>query len=176
MSNYYLGQIMLAGFNFAPRGFAQCNGQLLPISQNSALFSLLGVQFGGNGTVTFGLPDLRSRTPVGAGSSVDPAWQPPVYTVGMAAGVESVTLLQTAMPMHSHPLNATTTAGSVKSPTGALYGGSGTESFYAANAHPTPLAPPMVGPNGGNAAHNNIQPLSVLGFNIALSGIFPSRG
>jgi len=175
MSNYYLGQIMLAGFNFAPRGFAQCNGQLLPVSQNSALFSLLGVQFGGNGTVTFGLPDLRSRTPVGAVTSVDAAWQPPVYPVGMLAGVESVTLLQTEMPMHSHPLNATTTAGSVKAPTNALYGGSGAESFYAANAHPVPLAPPMVGPNGGSTSHNNIQPLNVLGFNIALSGIYPSR-
>jgi microcystin-dependent protein len=175
MANYYLGQIMLAGFNFAPKGFAQCNGQLLPISQNSALFALLGVQFGGNGTVAFGLPDLRSRTPVGAGPSLDPSWQPPVYTVGMSAGVESVTLLQTEMPSHSHPLNATTTAGAVRAPTNALYGGSGAESFYAGNAHPTPLAPSMVGPNGGNSPHDNIQPLNVLGFNIALSGIYPSR-
>lgn len=175
MSNYYLGQIMLAGFGFAPRGFAQCNGQLMSISQNNALFALLGIQFGGDGSRTFGLPDLQGRAPAGTGASVDAAWQPPPYTVGMAAGVEAVTVLTQQMPVHSHPFNATTTAGTVKAPTNALYGGSGTESFYAASAHPVPLAPSMVDPSGGNTPHDNIQPLSVLGFNIALSGIFPAR-
>lgn len=176
MSNYFLGQIMLAGFDFAPKGFAACTGQLLPIAQNQALFSLLGIQYGGNGTVTFGLPDLRGRVPVGSGASVDSAWQPPPYTIGTIAGVETVTLLTTQMPVHSHAFAATTTAGTVKAPTNALYGGSGAESFYAANAHPVPLAPSMLGLTGGNGAHANVQPLSVLGFNIAMSGIYPSRG
>lgn len=175
MSNYYLGQVMLAGFGFAPKGFAQCNGQLMAISQNNALFSLLGIQFGGDGRTTFALPDLQGRTPAGTGSSVDPAWQPTPYLVGQLAGVESVTVLTPQMPAHSHPLNASTTAGTVRAPTDALYGGSGAESFYAANAHPVPLAPSLVGPSGGNTAHDNMQPLSVLGFNIALTGYYPSR-
>jgi microcystin-dependent protein len=175
MSNYYLGQVMLAGFGFAPKGFAQCNGQLMAIAQNNALFSLLGIQFGGDGRTTFALPNLQSRTPVGTGSSVDPAWQPAPYVMGQLAGVESVTVLTSQMPAHTHPLNASTTAGTVRAPTNALYGGSGAESFYAANTHPVPLAPSLVGPSGGNTAHDNMQPLSVLGFNIALTGIYPSR-
>lgn len=176
MSNYYLGQIMLAGFDFAPKGFAACNGQLMSVAQNQALFSLLGIQFGGDGRTTFGLPDLQGRTPVGTGTSVDAAWQPPSYPMGIMAGVETVTLLSPQMPMHTHPLNATTTAGTVKAPTNALYGGSGAESLYATSAHAIPLSPAMVGPSGGNAAHDNVQPISVVGFNIALSGIYPSRG
>jgi microcystin-dependent protein len=176
MTDYYLGQVMLAGFGFAPRGFAVCNGQLMAISQNNALFSLLGTQFGGDGRTTFALPNLQSRTPVGTGASVDPAWQPTPYTMGEAAGVESVTVLTPQMPVHSHPLNASTTTGTVRAPTNALYGVSGTESFYAANAHPVALAPSMVGLSGGNVPHDNIQPLNVLGFTIALSGIYPSRG
>jgi microcystin-dependent protein len=175
MSSYYLGQIMLAGFGFAPRYFAQCNGQLLPIAQNNALYALLGTQFGGDGVRTFALPDLRGRVPVGTGQSVDANWQPPAYTVGEMAGVENVTLLTTEMPVHTHAFNATSTPGTVKLPTNALYGGFGTEAAYASPAHPVPLAPSTLGPGGGNASHPNVQPFSVLGFNIALSGIFPSR-
>ena len=92
MSEKYLGQIMMAGFGFAPRFMAQCNGQLLAINQNQALFSLLGIQYGGNGTTNFALPDLRSRTPIGYASSVDPSWQPPSVQIGQASGVENVTL------------------------------------------------------------------------------------
>lgn len=175
MSNYFVGQIMLAGFSFAPRGFAACNGQLMPVQQNQALFSLLGVHYGGDGRTTFGLPDLRSRTPVGSGPSVDPNWQPPAYAVGSTAGLETVTLLQSQMPAHTHPLNATTLAGTVKLPTNALYGGSGAENFYATPGHPTPLAASTIGMAGGGQPHPNLQPLSALGFNIAMTGIFPSR-
>ncbi|WP_036139870.1 phage tail protein [Luteibacter sp. 9135] len=175
MSNYFLGQIMLAGFNFAPRGFATCNGQLMPLQQNQALYSLLGVRFGGDGRTTFALPDMRSRTPVGSGPSADGSWQPPAYVVGAAAGAEIVTLLQGEMPMHTHPLNTTTTAGTVKSPANALYGGSGAENFYAPPGHPTPLIGSTVGMAGGNQPHPNLQPYSALGFNIAMTGIFPSR-
>jgi len=175
MSSFYIGQIMLAGFGFAPRYFSTCNGQLMPVSQNQALFALLGVQYGGNGVNTFALPDLRSRVPVGAGPSVDPAWQPPTYAMGEVGGVEAVSLLSSQMPMHSHAFTATTVAGTVKSPVNALYGGFGTESAYAAAGHPVPLAPSTLGPAGGNQSHPNVQPLNVLGFNIALSGIFPTR-
>ena len=87
MSEFFIGQIMMAGFSFAPKYFAQCNGQLLPINQNQALFSLLGTQYGGNGTTNFALPDLRSRTPVGFASSVDPGWQPPSVQIGQAAEI-----------------------------------------------------------------------------------------
>lgn len=176
MSDYYLGQIMLAGFGFAPRFFSSCNGQLLPVSQNQALFSLLGTQYGGNGSATFGLPDLRGRVPVGAGPSMDPAWQPPAYALGEMAGVEAVSLLVTQMPAHSHPFTASTTPGTVKGPTNAVYGGFGAEAAYAPPAHPVPLAASTLSVNGGNQPHPNIQPLNVLGFNIALSGIFPTRG
>lgn len=175
MSDYYLGQIMLAGFGFAPRFFSSCNGQLIPLQQNQALYSLLGVQYGGDGIRTFALPDLRSRVPVGSGPSADATWQPPAYSVGQMAGVEAVSLISTQMPIHSHAFNAAAAAGTVKSPTNALYGGFGTEPAYAAPSPLVPLAPATIGPGGGNQPHPNVQPLSVLGFNIALSGIFPSR-
>lgn len=175
MSNYFLGQIMLAGFSFAPKGFASCNGQLMPVQQNQALFSLIGVKFGGDGRTTFGLPDLRGRSPAGSGPSADANWQPPAYTVGTAAGLENVTLLPGQMPIHTHPLNATTAAGTVKLPTNALYGNSGAENFYATPAHPTPLIGSTIGMTGGDQSHPNLQPFSVLGFNIAMTGIFPSR-
>ena len=98
MSEFFLGQVMMTGFNFAPKYWAQCNGQLLPIAQNQALFSLLGTQFGGDGINTFALPDLRSRTPTGYGSSVDSSWQPPAVQMGQAAGSENVTLLPSNLP------------------------------------------------------------------------------
>jgi microcystin-dependent protein len=176
MSDVYLGQIMLAGFNFAPRGFALCNGQLLPLSQNTALFSLLGTNYGGNGTTSFALPDLQGRTPVGAGSSVDPNWQPSPYPVGTPAGVENVTLLLANLPQHSHLLNATTTATVAKNPTNAIYGMPAEESLYGpASSNLVPLAPTDVTPTGGNQAHNNMQPFLTVNFTIALTGNYPSR-
>ncbi|AIY41595.1 Microcystin dependent protein [Collimonas arenae] len=167
---------MLTGFNFAPRGFALCNGQLLPINQNAALFSLLGVMYGGNGQTTFALPNLQGRAPLHTGPSVDPAWQPSPYVQGQPTGVETVTLLQSQMPQHNHLANASTTAGSVKNPTNALYGGSGSEAIYATAAGPqVTLAPSTLSSSGGSGPHQNMQPCLVLNFNIALTGIFPSR-
>ena len=116
MSEFFIGQIMMAGFSFAPKYFGQCNGQLLPIAQNQALFSLLGTQYGGNGTTTFALPDLRSRTPIGYASSVDPGWQPPAVQIGQTGGVENVTLLQTNIPAHTHAMNASTSPGDNRIP------------------------------------------------------------
>ncbi len=175
MSEFFIGQIMMTGFNFAPKFWALCNGQLLPINQNQALFSLLGTQYGGNGTTNFALPDLRSRTPIGYASSVDPSWQPPAVQIGQASGVENVTLLSTNMPSHTHQLNATTTNGSTRNPNNAIYANT-TASIFAASSGPAiPLNPATVAPAGGNQPHPNLQPYSVINFCVALSGIFPSR-
>ncbi len=175
MSEFFIGQIMLTGFNFAPRLWAQCNGQLLPINQNQALFSLLGTQYGGNGTTNFALPDLRSRTPIGYASSVDPSWQPPSVQIGQVAGVENVTLLSTNLPAHSHSVNATTAAGTTRIPANSLLGTSTSPLVYAMPGAGVAQSPSSVGAAGANQPHPNIQPYSVLNFCVALSGIYPSR-
>lgn len=177
MADVYLGQIMMSGFGFVPRGFAACNGQLLPINQNQALFALLGTMYGGNGTTTFALPNLQGSTPVHSGSSADGSWQPAPYIQGTRAGAEAITLLSTNLPAHGHTANALTTAGTLKNPLNALYGGSGAEAIYepaVAGAQVT-LSSQTLAATGGNQAHNNMQPFRVLNFNIALSGMFPSR-
>lgn len=173
MTEVFLGQIMLTGFQFAPKGFALCNGQLLPITQNQALFSLLGTMYGGNGTTNFALPNMQSRTPVGAGNSADPSWDPTPYQQGEIGGVESVTLLSTQIPPHNHTVNGTTAAGAARNPTGGLYGTNSTSIFGPANGPLVPLQ--GVGPGGGNQPHPNLQPYSVINFVIALVGVYPSR-
>ena len=181
MSEFFIGQIMMAGFNFAPRFWALANGATLPISQNTALFSLLGTQFGGNGTTIFALPDLRSRTPIGYASSVDPSWQPPPVQIGQASGVENVTLLSTNLPSHTHAVNASTANGDNRSASGRVFAtstnaGSPPPNIYAASTGPlVPLNAQSVAPSGGNQPHPNLQPYSVINFCIALSGIYPSR-
>jgi microcystin-dependent protein len=180
MSEFFIGQIMMAGFNFAPKFWALANGQLLPIAQNQALFSLLGTQYGGNGTTNFALPDLRSRTPIGYASSVDPSWQPPSVQIGQSAGVENVTLLSTNLPAHTHAMNASTANGDNRIPAGRLFGTSTSTAtapnLYAASSGSlVPQTPQAVAPAGDNQPHPNLQPYSVINFCIALSGIFPSR-
>jgi microcystin-dependent protein len=181
MSEFFIGQIMMAGFNFAPRFWALANGQLLPINQNQALFSLLGTQYGGNGTTNFALPDLRSRTPIGYASSVDPGWQPPSVQIGQASGVENVTLLSTNLPAHAHQANASTGNGSHRVPSNRVLatstntGGAALPIYAASNGSLVPLNPATVGPAGGNQPHPNMQPYSVINFCVALSGIYPSR-
>jgi microcystin-dependent protein len=181
MSEFFIGQIMMAGFGFAPKFWALANGQLLPINQNQALFSLLGTQFGGNGINNFALPDLRSRTPIGYASSVDPSWQPPSVQIGQAAGVENVTLLSTNLPAHSHMVNASTANGDNRSASGRLFatstnaGGSPPNLYAASNGPLIPLNSQSVVASGGNQPHPNLQPYSVINFCIALSGIYPSR-
>lgn len=182
MSEFFIGQIMMTGFNFAPKFWALCNGQLLPINQNQALFSLLGTQYGGNGTTNFALPDLRSRTPIGYASSVDPSWQPPGVQIGQASGVENVTLLSSNMPAHTHAMNASTTAGDNRNPSTRVFATSTNTapnpavSLYAASTGPAvALNAQTIAPSGGNQPHPNIQPYSTINFCVALSGIFPSR-
>jgi microcystin-dependent protein len=152
------------GGNFAPRGWAFCDGSLLAISQNDALFALIGTTYGGDGQTTFGLPDLRGRLPVHQGSG---------FIIGQAAGTESVTLTVNQIPQHTHAVSARTSA-TAGSPSGAMYGGNTTTTIYTA----TPSAlmnAAMVGIGGGSQPHDNMMPYCVVSFIIALEGIFPSR-
>ncbi|WP_295974578.1 tail fiber protein [uncultured Xanthomonas sp.] len=180
MSEFFIGQIMLTGFAFAPKYFAQCNGQLLPINQNQALFSLLSTRFGGDGKTTFGLPDMRGRTPVSYGPSADPAWQPPALPMGQAAGAETVTLVTDQLPAHLHLMECASAAGNSRNPTGRLFANNGATigaatSLYAAPGSMVPLSQATVSTQGGGQAHPNVQPYTTLNFCVALSGIFPSR-
>lgn len=169
MSDQYVGQIMLASFGFAPRGWAQCNGALLPINQNQALFSLIGVKYGGNGTNNFQLPDLRGRTPIGVNTTG-------THPIGQSAGSENVTLTAEQLPQHAHFAACTTQAGTGRNPTNALYGDSGSATpIYAAPGTQVQLNPATVTNTGGNQPHSNLQPFSVLNFCIALNGVYPSR-
>ena len=173
MADPFLGEIRMFGGNFAPTGWALCNGQLLSIAQNTALFSILGTFYGGNGTTTFGLPDLRGRVPVhqGQGNGLSP------YVVGQMSGTENVTLLSTQMPTHTHTVQCDGQAGGKTNPTGnfpGTVGGTSQEKMYSA-ANNASMAPAMIGPSGGNQPHPNIQPILCVTFIIALVGIFPSR-
>jgi len=167
MSDPYIGQIMLASFGFAPKNWAHCNGATLPINQYQALFSLLGTSFGGNGSTTFMLPDLRGRTPYGMSGA---------YPLGQSGGAESVTLLGTQIPQHMHTAGYSTQNGAVRNPTNALYGNTGASAVYADASGPqVPLNQSTVGNAGQNLPHPNLQPYAVLNFCIALNGIYPSR-
>lgn len=172
MSNPYIGEIRMFGCNFAPRGWAFCNGQLLPIAQNTALFSLLGTTYGGNGTTTFGLPDLRGRVPIhfGQGPGLSS------YSLGQTGGAESVTLLTTQIPAHSHTVNAADTGGNQTSPIAALPAveSTGTSKNFS-NSGTGQMSPAMINPAGGNQPHPNLQPYQTINFCIALEGIYPSR-
>lgn len=177
MSEFFIGQIMMTGFSFAPKYWAQCNGQILPIQQNQALFSLFGTRYGGNGSQNFALPDLRGRTPVGYGPSADPNWQPPPMQIAQAAGSESVTLLSNQLPPHGHQVSGVTTPGDNRNPTSRTFAGTnGGVKFYATQGGAEVVqAPNSVANAGGNLPHPNMQPYSALNFCVALSGIFPSR-
>jgi microcystin-dependent protein len=180
MSQPFLGEIRMFGFGFAPNGWQPCNGQTLAISQYAALFALLGTTYGGNGTSTFQLPNLQSRVPVcqGSGAGLTP------YVLGEQTGTESVTLLTTQMPAHSHAVNAgTTTSGNVAQPAGAypatvqITGETkgGTVNTYSTASPNAIMNPNMIGPSGGNQPHPNIQPVLCVNFCIAMVGLFPSR-
>ncbi len=175
MSNPFLGEIRAWGNSFAPRGWAFCQGQLLSIVQNTALFSLIGTYYGGNGTTNFGLPDLRGRAPLGYGTT--PSGN--VYDLGEQAGEETITLTSNTMPMHTHTISGTSAVGPrSKASDGCAYGtSSGGNAYYAAASSPTTFVNPgTVSPfAGGGQAHTNLQPYLVISWCIALSGIFPAR-
>ncbi len=167
MAEPFLAEIRLMSFNFAPKGWALANGQLLPINQNQALFSLLGTTYGGNGTTNFALPDLRSRTPIHMGNG---------HTLGERAGTESVTLNLTQMPAHTHFVSANNgTTGNVTSPVNNFFSNSAPPNIYTNGTATTTLPANAVSQTGGSQAHNNLQPFLTINFSIALQGIFPSQ-
>lgn len=167
MSEPFLGQLMLVPYNFAPKGWAFCAGQVMSIAQNSALFSLLGTTYGGDGITTFALPDLRGRVPLSSGQG--PGLSP--YQLGQTGGSESVTLLITEIPAHNHLVACYNGDAETSSPVNSLLANSTT---YASTADAT-MAPNMIGPSGGSQPHANVQPYLTLNWIIALEGIFPSR-
>jgi microcystin-dependent protein len=157
----------IVSFNFPPKGWAECNGQLLPINQNQALFSLLGTMYGGNGQTNFALPDFRGRIPVHVGAG---------FIQGQAGGQEAHTLTQSEMPAHNHLVMASTVAqGGNAVPTNRFLGGGNNVYRSASGANLTTLHPSTVSNVGGSQPHTNLQPFLVLNFIIALIGIFPSR-
>lgn len=178
MTEVYLGQIMMTGFGFAPKRFALCNGQLLPVNQNQALFALLGIYYGGNGTSNFQLPNLQGRTPVGQGSSVDPNWQPSDLAIGLSSGTETVTLDSTTLPNHTHQLTGTTRTGTGRSAVGGIAATSSlatVKPYTQAQSNPVPLYAETLAQAGGSLPHDNLQPMRVISFSLAMSGVFPSR-
>jgi microcystin-dependent protein len=164
MAEPFLSEIRIMSFEFAPKGWALSNGQLLPINQNQALFSLLGTTFGGDGRVNFALPDLRGRTPIHVGSG---------HTLGERGGEQAHTLSVAELPTHTHVLNATSNTGNTPLPANNVLADSPSQ-LYAAPANTTSLTPGSVPNVGGSQAHLNMQPFLTLNFCIALQGIFPS--
>jgi len=176
--NPYLGEVRLVPFNFPPLGWAFCQGQLIAISQNTALFSLLGTFYGGDGRSTFGLPNLQGAVIIGQGQSPGLS----LYELGEIGGTSSVTLLTSEMPAHSHniPASAAASHGGVPGPSVALgSGGRGSQDLYvnasAQQTSPVTMAGNVCGTAGGSQPHNNLMPYLVLSYVIALQGIFPAR-
>jgi microcystin-dependent protein len=166
MSTPYIGQLMLVSFNFAPRNFAACNGQLLAISSNQALFSVLGTFYGGNGVQTFALPNLQGRTPVGFNNS---------FNIGQIGGEDFHTLNQNEVPGHTHQLNGTSTPASSQDPIGNVFAVAAGINPYALPNGAQPMMSGAISSFGGSQSHENRQPFLVMNWIIALSGIFPSR-
>jgi microcystin-dependent protein len=177
MADPFLGNVMLVAFDFVPRGWAACNGQLLAINQNAALFSLLGTQYGGNGTTNFALPDLRSRVPVGYGQG--PGLDD--VSIGERAGLESVQVLSANMPSHTHPLNVQSGTGTTPVPgTGTVLAQTVADdgnpvSSYSSSAPNTTIVAASVGTTGSGTPVGIRNPYLGLQYIIAVQGIFPSR-
>jgi microcystin-dependent protein len=176
MGSPFIGEIRLFAGNFAPQGWAFCNGALQSISENEALFNLIGTTYGGDGVNTFALPSLQSRVPVHMGTDSFGT----TYVQGALGGVENVTLTTAQLGAHNHPLNAVNSGASVQSPAGALPGLStssqaGTLQYGNGTATPTTLTPASIGLSGGGQPHTNIQPYLAISFIISLFGIFPSQ-
>lgn len=173
MSDPFLAEVRMVGFNFAPRGWSFCNGQLLPIAQNTALFSLLGTTYGGNGQTTFALPNLQGMVPMfwGQGPGLSS------HDLGETAGTETVTLSQNELPAHTHPVTAANVPGAVKAPSPdvGLDRTSGGNIYLTPPANLVPMAANNPAANVGDQPHNNMMPYTVLNFIIALQGIYPSR-
>lgn len=176
MAESFIGEVRIFGFPFAPRNWAYCNGDLLSIQQNTALFSILGVNFGGDGRTTFGLPDFRSgRVPISAGQGAGLSG----YIVGEIGGAASVTLTVKETPQHAHSASASSTPANVSTPTGGtgIARSKGAMAFAApVAASLAPMSSATIGPaEGGGAPHNNLMPYQVLNYCICINGIYPQR-
>ncbi|HZV35418.1 MAG TPA: tail fiber protein [Verrucomicrobiae bacterium] len=176
MSDQFVAEIRIVGFTFAPKGWATCDGQLLPISQNTALFSLLGTDFGGDGKSTFGLPNLQGSAPMfwGNGAGLTPR------NIGQIGGEQTVTLLQSEIPAHSHPISGNTAAGNQDSASGASWarphlGKTPVNAYTANTGSNVTMNANALSTVGSNFPHNNLSPYLTLLFVIALQGIFPAR-
>ena len=173
MSEPFIGEIRMVGFNFAPRGWALCNGQLLSIASNNALFSLLGTIYGGDGRTTFALPNLQGRVPMhyGSGAGLSPR------LIGEAAGQEAVSLTEAQLPAHTHKARASSLKGNTNSPVGRVWSkDAGVQSAtYTSNAADADMAAGAIAPAGGGQPHNNMPPYLAVNFVIALQGIYPAR-
>jgi microcystin-dependent protein len=173
MSQPYLSQISMVSFNFAPKGWAMCNGQLLAINQNAALFSLLGTFYGGNGTTNFALPNLQGCVPMHWGQGPGQ----PNYTIGERGGETSVTVLTTQMPQHTHQAQGVSTVANLDPPTANAWANSASNPYIpgAGNSPNTVMSTSNLTLAGGSQPHDNMPPYLVVNFVIALVGIFPSR-
>jgi microcystin-dependent protein len=166
MAEPFLGEVCIFGFSFAPRDWAQCNGQLVPISQNAALYSLLGTNYGGDGINTFALPDLRGRVPMHFGGG---------FFLGQRSGQETVSLAVTQMPSHDHTAMASANEASARNPAGNVLADSPPNEVFHAPSNLVSLDSRTVGSVGASQAHNNMQPYLTLNICIALVGVYPSR-
>jgi len=165
MAEPFLSEIRMFSFNFAPKGWAQCNGQLLPINQNQALFSLLGTTYGGDGRVNFALPNLQGHVPMHVGNS---------HVLGERAGETAHTLIVSELPAHTHAPTGSSDQATLASPGANLWGKDGSSPFTNANANAT-MNPACIQITGGSQSHNNMSPYLTICFCIALQGIFPSQ-
>jgi microcystin-dependent protein len=166
----FVGEILWVPYNFAPRGWAECNGQLIPIAQNTALFSLLGTTYGGDGRTTFGLPDMRGRLLIHAGQGPGLSQ----YSQGQSGGQETVTLLPSEIPAHTHSFNVSTAVADQTDPTGKVFATAANGALYATGPTTT-MSPAALSTVGGSQPHNNMMPYLTLTCIIALQGIFPPR-
>ena len=171
MAQPYIGEIRMFAGNFAPAGWAFCGGQLMPISENDALFTLLGTTYGGDGQETFALPNLQSRIPIHQGTGPDGV----NYTLAEAAGTESVTLTTQQIPVHSHAMLATTATGSLSDPTSNLLSDSPNIKLYTAQVPGQTMNASAVSPVGGSQPHENCQPFLCINYIISLFGLFPHQ-
>jgi microcystin-dependent protein len=169
MSDPYVGEIRMFGGNFAPAGWHWCDGALLPISENETLFTVIGTTYGGDGQETFALPNLQSRFPLHQGTGTDGI----SYTIGEAAGTESVTITTNQMPTHTHAMLGSEAAADQLTPANNLPA-EATKRFFLTPGSLTPMSPAAVSPTGGTQPHENMQPFQVVSFIISLFGLFPN--
>ena len=173
MADPFLAEIRIFPFNFAPKGWAWCDGQLMPISQNTALFSLLGTNYGGDGKATYALPDLQGSAPMHPGQGPGLS----LHDLGEQGGTETVTLLESEIPVHAHPLRANADFADLQnpSPQRSIARSQNANAYKAPGQQLTSLSDQALAPAGGDQPHNNMQPYLTFYFNIALQGIFPPR-